>query len=127
MIDRMHVSRLPLLSYVGVYLHEKEFPQPLYLDLELSVSLAEAARTDNLEDALDYSALCRDIQAVASREHCNLIETRLTELLNIALWDPRVLEARGRLYKPGAVPGAEISVERTLTRADLSAEPNRAP
>ena len=40
MTDRMYVSRLPLLSYVGVYLHEKEFPQPLYLDLELSISLA---------------------------------------------------------------------------------------
>ncbi|NBS13190.1 MAG: dihydroneopterin aldolase [Gammaproteobacteria bacterium] len=127
MIDRMYVSRLPLLSYVGVYLHEKEFPQPLYLDLELAVSLAEAAATDELENALDYSGLCRDIQAVASREHCNLIETRLTELLAIALWDPRVTEVRGRLYKPGAVPGAEISVERTLTRADLSAIPSAEP
>lgn len=127
MTDRMYVSRLPLLSYVGVYLHEKEFPQPLYLDLELSISLAEAAQTDDLENALDYSGLCRDIQAVASREHCHLIETRLTELLAIAFWDPRVSEARGRLYKPGAVPGAEISVERTLSRSDLSALPSAAP
>ena len=89
--------------------------------------MAEAAQTDDLENALDYSGLCRDIQAVASREHCHLIETRLTELLAIAFWDPRVSEARGRLYKPGAVPGAEISVERTLSRSDLSALPSAAP
>jgi dihydroneopterin aldolase len=117
MTDRIYVSRLPLLSLVGVYLHEKENPQPLYLDLELSMSLAEAADSDALEDTLDYGALCHDIQAAAAREHCDLIEKRLTELLDIALWDPRVDWVRGRLYKPGAVPGAEISVERTLTRS----------
>ena len=32
-MDTMYVSRLPLLSLIGVYLHEKENPQPLYLDL----------------------------------------------------------------------------------------------
>jgi len=49
---------------VGVYLHEKENPQPLYLDLELSISLADAAASDNLDDTLDYGALCHDIQAL---------------------------------------------------------------
>lgn len=116
-MDRMYVSRLPLLSLVGVYLHEKENPQPLYLDLELEMSLAAAAASDDLEETLDYGALCHDIQAAAAREHCNLIEKRLTDLLEIALWDSRVQSVRGRLYKPGAVPGAEISVERTLTRS----------
>ena len=117
-MDRLFISRLPLLSLIGVYLHEKENPQPLYLDLELSLSLEEAAETDNLDDTLDYAALCHDIQAAAAREHCNLIERRLTDLLEIALWDPRVESVTGRLYKPGAVPGAEISVQRTLSRSE---------
>jgi len=116
-MDTMYVSRLPLLSLIGVYLHEKENPQPLYLDLEIKISLAAAAATDNLEETLDYGALCHDIQAAAAREHCNLIERRLTDLLEIVLWDERVQQVTGRLYKPGAVPGAEISVERTLKRA----------
>lgn len=116
-MDRLFISRLPLLSLIGVYLHEKENPQPLYLDLELTLSLAEAADSDDLDDTLDYAALCHDIQAAAAREHCNLIERRLTDLLEIALWDPRVEEVTGRLYKPGAVPGAEISVQRTLRRS----------
>jgi dihydroneopterin aldolase len=116
-MDTMYVSRLPLLSLIGVYLHEKENPQPLYLDLAIKISLSEAAESDDLEDTLDYAALCHDIQAAAAREHCNLIERRLTDLLEIVLWDDRVIEVTGRLYKPGAVPGAEISVERTLKRS----------
>lgn len=116
-MDKMYISRLPLLCLVGIYLHEKENPQPLYLDLEMTLSLMDAAISDNLHDTLDYSTLCRDIQAASSREHCNLIEKRLTELLEIVLRNRRVIEVSGRLYKPGAVPGAEISVKRTLKRA----------
>ncbi len=122
-MDTMYVSRLPLLSLVGVYLHEKENPQPLYLDLAITISLSDAAESDDLEDTLDYGALCHDIQAAAAREHCNLIEKRLTDLLEIVLWDDQVVEVTGRLYKPGAVPGAEISVERTLKRSASIASP----
>ena len=116
-MDSIYVSRLPLLSLVGVYLKEKESPQPLYLDLEIKLSLEEAADSDNLDDTLDYSTLCQHLQAAAAGVHCNLIERRLTDLLEIVLSDSRVDEVRGRLYKPGAVPGAEISVERTLMRS----------
>ncbi|HBX26548.1 MAG TPA: dihydroneopterin aldolase [Gammaproteobacteria bacterium] len=116
-MNSIYVSRLPLLSLVGVYLKEKEIPQPLYLDLEIKLSLAEAADSDDLDDTLDYSTLCQNLQAAASEGHCNLVERRLTGLLEIVLRDPRVHEVRGRLYKPGAVPGAEISVARTLRRS----------
>ncbi len=116
-MDSMYVSRLPLLSLVGVYLNEKENPQPLYLDLEIKISLKKAADSDQLEDTLDYSTLCQSIQAAAAQDHCNLVERRLTDLLEIVFWDSRVYEVTGRLYKPGAVPGAEISVERTLRRS----------
>jgi dihydroneopterin aldolase len=122
-MDTIYVSRLPLLSLVGVYLHEKENPQPLYLDLVITISLSDAAESDDLEDTLDYGALCHDMQAAATRAHCNLIEKRLTDLLEIVLWDDRVAEVMGRLYKPGAVPGAEISVERTLKRSVSIASP----
>ena len=116
-MDSIYVSRLPLLSLVGVYLNEKENPQPLYLDLEIKISLKEAADSDDLDDTLDYSTLCHNLQAKAAQDHCNLIEKRLTDLLEIVLGDSRVQEVTGRLYKPGAVPGAEISVERTLRRS----------
>ena len=115
-MDTIYVSRLPLLSLVGVYSYEKEKPQPLYLDLTIDISLSNAAASDDLGDTLDYAALCHDIQAAAS-EHCNLIEKRLTDLLQIVLRDDRIVEVTGRLYKPGAVPGAEISVERTVKRS----------
>ena len=115
-MDTIYVSKLPLLSLVGVYAYEKENPQPLYLDLTINISLSDAATSDDLGDTLDYAALCHDIQA-AAREHCNLIEKRLTDLLQIVLRDDRIVEVTGRLYKPGAVPSAEISVERTVKRS----------
>lgn len=117
MTDAIYVTRLPLLSLTGVYQTERDHPQPLYLDLKISIDISEAAQSDNLADTLDYSTLCHDIQASAAGEHCDLIEKRLTDLLGIVFLDRRVQEVVGRLYKPGAVPGAEIAIERTLRRS----------
>ena len=105
------------MSLVGVYSHEKTHPQPLYLDLEIGISIAKAAQSDMLDDTIDYSTLCHQIQASAANGHCHLIEKRLTDLLEIVLLDNRVMKVTGRLHKPGAVPGTEITVERTLSRS----------
>ena len=47
-MDTIYVSKLPLLSLVGVYAYEKENPQPLYLDLTIDISLSDAAGSDDL-------------------------------------------------------------------------------
>ena len=116
-MDLIYITRLPLFALIGVYTHEKEHPQPLYLDLEISFPLTKASKSDSLEDTLDYSSLCHRIQASAAEGHCDLIEKRLTDILENVLSDERVLGVTGRLHKPGAVPGTEITVERTLTRS----------
>ena len=66
-------------------------------------------------------------QAKAAADHCNLIERRLTICWRLCLGNSRVYEVTGRLYKPGAVPGAEISVERTSKALGMDASPSAFP
>ena len=116
-MDLIRIKGLPLFSLVGVYPHEKVSPQPIYLDLDINIPLTKSADSDELQDTLDYSTLCRNLQASAARGHCDLIEKRLTEFMKVVLSDQRVTQVTGRLHKPGAVPGTEIIVERTLRRS----------
>ena len=115
--DKIHITGLQLSSSVGVYDTEKAHPQPLSLDVTICIDLEKAAKTDSLESTFNYAALSKKLREFASKKHHNLLESRLTELLSIILEDLRVDSVYGRLYKPLAVPGALVSVERTLIRS----------
>ena len=55
--DHIYVNGLRLMALVGVLPHEREALQPVQVDLELEVDLAEAGLTDNLMDSADYEAI----------------------------------------------------------------------
>ena len=52
----------PIALIGGGVFKRKENPQPLYLDLKIKISLKEAADSDDLDDTLDYSLLCQNLQ-----------------------------------------------------------------
>ena len=101
---------------MGVLKRKKSSPLFGFRDQDL---LEQAAESDDLGDTLDYSTLCHRLQTAAAEDHCNLIERRLNDLLEIVFWDPRVQEVTGRLYKPGAVPGGKFLL-RELKALDMN-------
>jgi 7,8-dihydroneopterin aldolase/epimerase/oxygenase len=106
---RIFVRGLMVEAEVGVYAHEKGSRRPLVVDLEVTVDPSLRTRDDQLRETIDYDTLVGHARAIASGAHLHLIETFAEHVAARMLEDPRVVAARVRVEKPGAVPGAACS------------------
>ncbi|HZK19007.1 MAG TPA: dihydroneopterin aldolase, partial [Clostridia bacterium] len=52
--DRIFLQGLQFFGYHGVLPEERELGQRFTVDLEMAMDLAEAGRTDNLDDTVNY-------------------------------------------------------------------------
>jgi dihydroneopterin aldolase len=74
----------------GVLPEEQVRPQPFEVELELSVDLTRAGETDDLDDTVDYAAVCEAVSRVVSSEHYQLLERLATRIAEVCRSDPRV-------------------------------------
>jgi dihydroneopterin aldolase len=110
--DTLFVRGLEARALIGVDAWEREGPQTLSIDLEFPCDAAKTARTDRVEDAVNYRSVAKEALAFAEASRFRLVETfaeRLAERLMAACALPWV---RVRVGKPGAVRfSREVGVE----------------
>jgi dihydroneopterin aldolase len=75
----------------GVLPEEQLRPQPFEVDIELLVDVSAAGRSDDLEDTVDYSAVCDAVIRVVSSEQYRLLERLATRIAEVCRADPRVV------------------------------------
>src|SRR5262245_63740984 len=90
MADRILISGLRELGLHGVLPEEQLRPQPFQIDLELLVDLSSAGDSDELDDTVDYSAVCEAVSRVVSSESYRLLERLATRIAEVCCADPRV-------------------------------------
>lgn len=114
------IKGLSFKAFLGVYDAEQEAPQGVSADISLTLDLSKAAASDRLEDTVDYHALCETVTSrcgaydeAGSPRRYALVERLARDILDACLSsDKRIVKARVRLRKYGAVPNAEyIEVE----------------
>ena len=66
-MDTIILSGIRALGSHGVLPEEQARPQPFEVDVELSVDLAPAGRSDVLSDTIDYDALAGRVGIVSER------------------------------------------------------------
>ena len=86
----------------------------LVIDVEVALSPRQVL---HLADTLNYEALAGAARRLAG-EHIDLVETYAQRLAAICLEDERVVWARVRVEKPGALPGARAAGVEIITRRD---------
>jgi 7,8-dihydroneopterin aldolase/epimerase/oxygenase len=74
MSDTIFVSGLLIHAHHGVMAHEGKVGQRFIIDLELSVDLQVASRTDKLADTVDYGTIVDTATEVFTRRNYRLIE-----------------------------------------------------
>ncbi|MDQ1478434.1 MAG: 7,8-dihydroneopterin aldolase/epimerase/oxygenase [Actinomycetota bacterium] len=92
-MDRIRISRLRELGVHGVLPEEQVRPQPFEIDVELVVDVTAAGASDDLEDTVDYSAVCEAVSRVVSSEQYRLLERLATRIAEVCRADPRVVSA----------------------------------
>ncbi|MEM6672630.1 MAG: dihydroneopterin aldolase [Planctomycetota bacterium] len=129
-LDLVTIRNLRAWTLIGVHPHERETRQEVRIDAWLGTDASAAASSDDLERAIDYSAVARAFREHAGGASHRLVETLAEELASIALERFGALAVRIAIEKPGAVPGADavgIDIERPRPEASDGQRGGRAP
>jgi len=73
-MDVIQLVGLRLVGTHGVLAEERSRAQPFEVDVDLSVDLTAASRSDDLADTVDYGAVVAAVAAVVEGAHCALLE-----------------------------------------------------
>jgi dihydroneopterin aldolase len=92
-VDRILISGIRELGVHGVLPEEQLRPQPFEIDVELLVDVTRAGQTDDLDDTVDYGAVCDAVSRVVSSEQYRLLERLASRIAEVCRADPRVVGA----------------------------------
>jgi dihydroneopterin aldolase len=115
--DHVSVKDLSVRAVIGVHAWEREIEQTLLVSVDMVADARKAAVSDDLPDALDYSAVAETIAVVLREGKFRLIETAAERVAERLLADFPVPWLRLELRKPiTSAPTsytAVITIERT--------------
>ncbi len=121
--DRLAVRGIEGFGHHGVLDFERRKGQVFVVDLTLALDTREAARTDDLQQTVDYGSLVAKVKDAIESDPVDLIETVAARIADICLADQRVRWAEVTVHKPDAPIEATFSdVALTITRT-RSSEP----
>ncbi len=120
--DCISLEGLKVDCIVGVYPHERQTPQRLIVDVQLFLDTSHAARSERLEDSLDYELVCGELAFLLKSAEFRLLETAVHALCRTLLLPPveplqrRAVDAvRLKLRKPAAL-GSKAIPSLSVTR-----------
>jgi dihydroneopterin aldolase len=89
----------------GVFPAERELGARFTVDVELEGDLREAARSDNLEQTINYVGAYELVKEVVEGEPCHLLEAVAERIATRLLQLPRVQKATVRVHKRPPLEG----------------------
>lgn len=116
-MDKVIIKDLLARGIIGINDWEREQAQDILINITAFTDTRPAAKSDKLEDCVDYRALAKKVRAHAESAKRFTVEALANDLAVICLQDRHVLRIVVKVEKPGAVRfsksvGVEIERER---------------
>jgi dihydroneopterin aldolase len=105
-----------LHGYHGVLDAERREGQRFLVDVELDLEHEQAARSDRIEDALDYREVVARVRAVSDAHAYHLLEAFAAAIADALVADWPVTTVRVRVRKPDVV--LDPPVEHAAVRVE---------
>jgi dihydroneopterin aldolase len=119
MSDRIFLRDLRTETIIGIYDWERKVRQTISFDLEFPGDVRRAAKSDRIEDTLNYKSVAKKVLAFVDATNCHLVETLAEGVAEMILREFPLAWVKVTLNKPGAVRGSrDVGVEIERTRAD---------
>lgn len=119
-MDKIHIRDLALRCIIGIYPFERKARQDVVLNITMDTRAhRKAARTDRIEDAVDYKEITKDIIKLVEGSNFQLIETMAEKVAERCLANPKVSAVQVSVDKPGALRFARsvaVEIFRKRTR-----------
>jgi FolB domain-containing protein len=113
--DQIQISDLHLRTIIGINDEERRNRQDVLINITLFADLSAAGRSDNIDDAVNYRTITKQVIQLVEGSDFLLVEKMAAEIAAICLADTRVERARVRVEKPGALRFARsvgVEIER---------------
>ena len=114
-MDIVFIRELKVDTVVGIYDWERRIRQNVVLDLDMAADIARAAKSDRIEDTLDYKAVAKRVIQYVSGAEFKLVETLAEKVAELVMQEFKVRWVKVTLNKPGAVSGSKsvgVVIER---------------
>ena len=103
MSDKILIKDLLIRGIIGIHDWEREKKQDILINVEMEADCRPAGISDDFRDAVDYRAVTKSVIALVEESGFFLVEKLAEEIARICLENPKVVLARVRVEKPGAV------------------------
>ncbi len=107
MTDIVYIKGLQVQTIIGIFDWEREVKQIVCIDLEMATDISMAAKTDDIQYALNYKDVAKRIIAYVQTRQALLVESLAEEVAALVLNEFNVSWLRLRLGKPGALRDAD--------------------
>lgn len=114
-MDTIFIKDLRIDTVVGIYDWERKIRQTVILDIEMATDIRAAAKSDDIEDTLNYKAVAKRLMEFVQASEFQLVETLVEACAQIIRDEFAVPWVRIRLNKTGALRGARdvgVIIER---------------
>lgn len=118
--DTIFIRQLKVRTLVGILPHERLKKQTLIINIALQTDFSQAQNSDNIADALDYSAISHFIIEFAEQAQYKLIERFADQLCQAIFANFNTNSIRIDIQKPAAIPHTrEIGLSLTRQKQNL--------
>ena len=107
-MDKILLGGLQFFGRHGCHPAERELGQMFVVDIELECDLQLAARTDDLNDTVNYVEIYAEAKRILEGAPAALLENLAARIGDFALRDERVQIARVRIKKPHVAVGGVL-------------------
>ena len=114
-MDIIYLRNLKIDTVIGIYDWERRIKQTVILDLEMATDIKKAAKSDDIEDTLDYKAIAKRVISFVEESEYKLVETLAERIAEIIVNEFKVPWVKLSLNKIGAIRGARdvgVIIER---------------
>ncbi|HEX3849028.1 MAG TPA: dihydroneopterin aldolase [Steroidobacteraceae bacterium] len=120
MKDKIYIHALKTEAIIGIFDWERQVRQTVIVDIEIGADVRKAARSDSIDDTLNYKRVAKRALTFIQGSKFHLVETLAEHLAMLILEDFGVASVHIALSKPGAVRSSkDVGVIIDRTREDL--------
>jgi len=113
--DHVFIRGLELVCSIGIYDHEKQTPQRVWINIDMTIRPSPVQVDDQIENVVSYETVANQVRDLVARGHINLVETMAEDIASLCLQNDRVLKVQVRVEKPDILSDA-TSVGIEITR-----------
>jgi FolB domain-containing protein len=119
-MDKVIVKDLLMRGIIGINPDERVKPQDILINLVLYTDVSKAARSDAIEDAVNYKSITKRVISHVESASDFLVEKLVSDIARIILTEFPVERVLVRVEKPGALRFARsVGVEIERSRSDF--------